>query len=291
MFRTSTTITAVSFCILVAACGGGSGGNDTSSSSENSAGSETPNNTGTSGNNSRSDSNGSTTPNSGSSSTPPTSGSAGESGDGGNAGSETTPLTATATQAPSEGASYLSGTVRLEVSGSGMRNVELLPESGYAPRLGTFNVSSDGTSAYLDLDTRLIPDGGIKLRISAFDKPAGSADAREVVAMPARTWLVNNAGGAINGGLGSPEARAIGCLSLGYSYTGLTDAQPVVCNRWTVASPPVPPEQCTTALVVPYVRPGDSRSVFRNANLVPQSFSCDPAANGGRIPEQCVCRS
>jgi hypothetical protein len=189
------------------------------------------------------------------------------------------------TQAPEDGARYLSGTVRLEVSGIGMRNVELLPENGYTPRLASFNVSDDGTFAYLDLDTKQIQNGGIELRISAFDKPAGAPDAREIVAMPVRTWLLGNP----EQPEGTPTARAIGCLSLGYPYTSMDDPLPVVCIRWTPLSPPVPVEQCTKGIDTPYVRPGDGRGVFRDGTLKAASFSCLPEANGGVIPAECMC--
>ena len=68
-------------------------------------------------------------------------------------GVPTAPYFAHVSAAPADGAS-LSGVVRLEVQGNEMRNVELLPASGYTPRRGVFNVTGDGTFAWLDLDTR-----------------------------------------------------------------------------------------------------------------------------------------
>lgn len=82
--------------------------------------------------------------------------------------------------------------VRLMVRGSSLGNVELLPAEGYAPTLGRFTISGEGTVATLDFNTRNLPNGVLRARIVAFDKPAGSADAREIVAMEARTWTLAN---------------------------------------------------------------------------------------------------
>ncbi|WP_192805034.1 DUF4214 domain-containing protein [Noviherbaspirillum aerium] len=101
------------------------------------------------------------------------------------------PFTANLTVAPPAGA-VLTGVTRLEVTGSGIVNVELLPPSGYAPRLGTFNVSSDGTRAWLDFDTRLLPNGALDARISAFNVGAGQPGATEIIAMPARRWQLQH---------------------------------------------------------------------------------------------------
>lgn len=95
-------------------------------------------------------------------------------------------FTAAVTMAPPHGA-MLNGTARLEVRGSGLENVELLPAYGYEPKLGSFTISSDKTYAYLDVDTDDLP-AGTYARISAFNAPAGSATAREIIAMPARQW-------------------------------------------------------------------------------------------------------
>lgn len=93
--------------------------------------------------------------------------------------------------APFDG-STLSSTVRLEVRGSSIENAELLPPDGSIPILGVFAVAADKTVASLDFDTRSLPNGTLRARISAFNRPAGSADATEVVAMPTRTWLLRN---------------------------------------------------------------------------------------------------
>lgn len=102
------------------------------------------------------------------------------------------PFTASVSMAPAAGAT-LSGIVRIEVRGYDMQNVELLPASGYTPRLGVFNITGDKTIAWLDLDTTRLPNGPIDMRISAFNVPAGQPGAVEIVAMPARTWTISNA--------------------------------------------------------------------------------------------------
>lgn len=102
------------------------------------------------------------------------------------------PFFARSTVAPPSGAT-LSGIVRLEVRGNEMANVELLPGTGYLPRYGVFNITGDRTVAWMDLDTTRLPNGPITMRVSAFDVAAGQPNAREIVAMPARTWNINNA--------------------------------------------------------------------------------------------------
>lgn len=273
---------------LLSACGGGG-----SSDSPRSISTGTDSGSSNNGSSDNQGEGGVTPPSSGDTgSTPPggntDSGSAPPSGGSNDGGSspptaDSTSFAATVTQAP-EDTSILSGTIRLEVQGGNIRNVELLPENGYAPRLAPFFVSDDGTLAYLDLDTRVIPNGGIKLRISAFDAPTGAAGAREVIAMPTRTWLIRNP----EQPLGIPEARAISCLGMGYGYTSVDDSQPVVCIQWTPLSPPVPPEQCTTGFATPYVRPGDSLPVHRNGNLMSKLY-CEPRAYGGVVNVGCEC--
>lgn len=102
------------------------------------------------------------------------------------------PFTAAASMAPAAGAT-LSGIVRIEVVGYDMTNVELLPASGYLSRLGVFNITGDRTIAWLDLDTTKLPNGPLNVRVSAFNAPAGQSGAVEIIAMPARTWNINNA--------------------------------------------------------------------------------------------------
>ena len=101
------------------------------------------------------------------------------------------PFTAAGSVMPEDGAK-LSGLVRLEVSGYDMANVELLPGSGYAPKMGVFNLTGDKTVGWMDLDTTRLPNGPISMRVSAFDRPAGRDGAREITAMSARTWIINN---------------------------------------------------------------------------------------------------
>lgn len=97
------------------------------------------------------------------------------------------PFAARVTMAPPPGA-FVSGIVRLEVRGRGMVNVELLPASGYTPKLGVFNVSPDGELAWLDFDTRRLSEGRLDVRISAFNVPPNYPGASEIVAMPPRVW-------------------------------------------------------------------------------------------------------
>jgi hypothetical protein len=100
-------------------------------------------------------------------------------------------FSATATIAPAHG-SVISGTTRLEVRGSELRNVELLPASGYLPRYGVFNISGDRTFAWLDFDSTQLPNGVLDARISAFNQGPGEAGAMEIVAMPARQWTLQH---------------------------------------------------------------------------------------------------
>lgn len=104
-------------------------------------------------------------------------------------------LSVAAASAPGDGAA-VAGTVRLEVRGTGIANAELLPGVGYTPRLGQFNVSADRTYAWLDLDTRTIPDGVRDVRVSVFNVTQGQAGAQEVVAISPRRWDFRNGVGA-----------------------------------------------------------------------------------------------
>ena len=95
---------------------------------------------------------------------------------------------------------------RLEVTGTAMRNVELVPADTLAPVLGRFAVAPDGSFATLPFDTNSLPKGVIRVRIVAYDVPAGQPG-NMVVAMPARTWNV-----------GDPSAPP--CLSPGSQTAG-----------------------------------------------------------------------
>lgn len=100
-------------------------------------------------------------------------------------------ITAQAVTAPVDGAT-ISGLVYLEVRGSDMANVELLPATGYTPKYATFAISSDKATATATLDTTQLPDGPLTVRISAFSTPPGSSSGTEVIAMAARTWSIQN---------------------------------------------------------------------------------------------------
>jgi hypothetical protein len=100
-------------------------------------------------------------------------------------------LSVASASAPADG-SIVSGTTRLEVRGTGIANAELLPGTGYTPRLGQFNVAADRTYAWLDLDTRTLPDGVRDVRVSVFNVTPGQPNAQEVIAMPARRWDFRN---------------------------------------------------------------------------------------------------
>lgn len=187
--------------MFLAACGGGGGGDDdpAPTQSENSNGNDNagPNGNGTSspnGGTANPPSGGGTPPSAGSGdggSTPPST----DSGsDGGSTASPTTPaagsFAATVTQAPANGAT-IRGTVRILVEGSGIRNVELLPATGYTPLAARGTVTGDNVGAYIDFDTTVLSDGPITLRVAAFNAPPGEGGS-EITAMPARTWTIQN---------------------------------------------------------------------------------------------------
>ncbi|OWW22352.1 hypothetical protein [Noviherbaspirillum denitrificans] len=109
-------------------------------------------------------------------------------------------FSANVVSAPADGAT-VSGITRLEIRGSGIVNAELLPASGYTPRLASFNVSADRTMAWVDLDTRSLPDGVKDVRISAYNVTEGQDGASEIVAMPARRWTVANGTGTFVAGV------------------------------------------------------------------------------------------
>lgn len=123
----------------------------------------------------------------------PTSGDSTDSGapgDNGTAQGDNSGFAVSAIQAPADGAT-LNAPVRLEVRGSGLQNVELLPADGHAPRLGAFQISSDRTLAWLDFDSRVLPNGTLLARIVAFNTPAGASGA-QIVAMDVRSWQLRN---------------------------------------------------------------------------------------------------
>lgn len=191
-----------------------------------------------------------------------------------------TPFAAELMQAPADGAT-LTGVITLEVRGSGIANVELLPASGYAPTLGRFIVSSDKTYARLDFDTRVVPNNLLQVRISAFDVPAGNMGAREIVVMPARGWFLRN----IPPPYGTPEGRAARCLSSGHAYTRLSDPWPVVCIEGT---PAIPYEQCKDGFGMLYANPEDGLPVLRDGRRISKLY-CEPGANNGVLNLGCSC--
>jgi hypothetical protein len=100
-------------------------------------------------------------------------------------------LAAEATVAPLNGA-IITGIVRLEVVGWNMLNVQLLPPTGYSPVYANFIVSEDGRSAFVDFDTRTVPNGALDVRISAFNRFISDPNGREFVVLRPHTWFVLN---------------------------------------------------------------------------------------------------
>lgn len=100
------------------------------------------------------------------------------------------PFNAQLTSAPENG-TYVCSMVTLEVLGTRIRNVELLPPDGYTPKYGSFSVSGDGHIARLEFDPRKFPNGDLRVRISVFDAAAGQP-ANEIIVMPERTWRIAN---------------------------------------------------------------------------------------------------
>jgi beta-glucanase (GH16 family)/lysophospholipase L1-like esterase len=155
-------------------------------------------------------------------------------------------FTANVFTAPSEG-SVISGLVTITVTGSGIYNVELLPETGYTPIYARLNVSSDHTSATIQWDTSQQQDGTGRFRLSAFNTPPNvQAGVIELIAMSPRTWTIANqttapsptptvdpfsiivgyyGDGSIigaNGGTGPNPVTYPVPLQLATAYTGLT---------------------------------------------------------------------
>lgn len=252
----------VLFSFVLAACGGGGGSG---------GGSESPT---TGGGTQSGTSDGTTTPN-----TPSPTPAAGQPP----AATPARSFTASLVRAPVDG-EEVSGVVRLEVQGTALGNVELLPADVYTPRLGTFTISGDRTSAYLDFDTTTVPNGILRVRISVFSAAAGTPDASELTVMSSRTWTFRNTPPPF----GSASGRAARCQEMDYRYTDPGATEPVVCVRFQVASPPIPPEQCTTSFATPYLSPEDGREVFRTGELMPKLY-CEPGAYEGRVNPGCEC--
>jgi hypothetical protein len=255
------------FSLLLVACGGGGGGSDGGATS--------------SGNGPQS------------SGDPPSSGSgdggAPSSPSGGTGGGSSSPppeFSANVLQAPADGTT-LAGTVALEIRGSGIANAELLIDTGYAPVLERFTVSADRTVARLNFDTRNIPNGLLRLRISAFNMPPGSSEASEIVAMPARSWTFNNSPPPD----GTPAGRAAKCTQRGLPYTDMDDSQPVVCIDAVPLSPQLDYEQCVASgyqFGTGYTNPSDALPVVRDGRRISKLYCIPPALNGSVSPG-CVC--
>lgn len=92
--------------------------------------------------------------------------------------------------APADGGAP-KGTVRLQVRGAGLENVELLPPGSDTPKLGVFTISADKTLAWLDFDTTSLPNGELLARVVAFSAPAGQGGTTTEV-MPTRRWYLFN---------------------------------------------------------------------------------------------------
>lgn len=144
-------------------------------------------------------------------------------------------FTAILASAPAAG-TMLSGITRLELRGTGIANAELLPASGYTPRHGQFNISEDKTYAWLDFDTRALPDGPADLRISAFNVTPGQANAREIIAMPVRRWNIRNgANGSFTGHVTTAPmhgARVTGRITIEVHGQGMKNLELLPANGY-----------------------------------------------------------
>ena len=202
-----------------------------------------------------------------------------------NTGSDKT-FSANVVEAPADGAT-VNGFVDLEVRGNNLENVELLPQEGYVPRLGTFSISPDKTVARLNFDTKNVPNGPLQLRIGAFSAPTGSTNASEITAMPTRSWTFNNAPAPF----GSQEGRAAKCQAQGKRYTSIDDTLPVVCIERTPTAQPLSYEQCTAAgysFETGFSNPQDGLPVTRDGALI-NKFYCTPPAINGTVNPGCAC--
>lgn len=111
----------------------------------------------------------------------------------GSSGPSTAPaLAAHVTAAPADGSdgSIICAFPRIEVAGTGMKNVELVPEAALSPVIARFTVSADGTLATLPFDA-LPKSTTLRVRIVAYDSLPGQPG-QMVVAMEARTWNIGN---------------------------------------------------------------------------------------------------
>ncbi len=100
-------------------------------------------------------------------------------------------FTVVATVVPADGA-VLSNRARLEVEGQGIRNAELLPAAGGRP-YARLNVDPDQLRAWVEFDTRTVPNGSMSFIIEAYDQPPRTAGTRAATAMQPRSWTIQNA--------------------------------------------------------------------------------------------------
>lgn len=95
-------------------------------------------------------------------------------------------------QVADDGVVTYSDTVYFEVSGTGLRNVELVSANNASIKYGTFTISADGTRATLDWDYRLGDERGAytsyDLRVLAWNVPAGQAGESIEVMAPTRYY-------------------------------------------------------------------------------------------------------
>ena len=96
----------------------------------------------------------------------------------------------TSVLAPQDGL-VLVGTIRLEVRGTNIGNVELVPAGAIAPVVARFVVMPNRDLATLDLDTAQFPNGTMTASIVAYSAEAGQGGVM-VEAMSARRWLLRN---------------------------------------------------------------------------------------------------
>lgn len=93
-------------------------------------------------------------------------------------------------QVADDGVVTYADTVYFEVSGTGLRNVELVSANDTSIKYGTFTISADGTRATLDWDYQLGDENGAyavyDLRVLAWDVPAGQAGESIEVMAPRR---------------------------------------------------------------------------------------------------------
>lgn len=121
---------------------------------------------------------------------PPSSGGSSNTGGGSPTSPPQTSFSAYLSIAPAPDAG-LFDIVTLEVRGSGIRNVELVPPDTAGPVIARFDVLND-TVAVLHLDTRTMLNGVLAARIVAYDAPPGQPGSSIEVMGPRQWRLVND---------------------------------------------------------------------------------------------------